>query len=175
MTWLRLIPVLVAVASAAFAADAPPHPLVWDAMEKSSEPKPGEGAAMFVFNRSDRAVTVTQVRPSCGCTTVDLPPTPWVLAPGAKGAVTAIVDLRGKDGTLAKALYVASTAGTQTLLMNVKVPAMDETQRRQNQQAAAADRQAVFRNECALCHAVPAAGKQGEELFFAACASCHLA
>jgi mono/diheme cytochrome c family protein len=37
------------------------------------------------------------------------------------------------------------------------------------------DRQAVFRNDCASCHVAPTVGKQGAELFQAACAICHSA
>jgi mono/diheme cytochrome c family protein len=175
---VRCIALLFGVVSARAADEAPPHPLVWDAMEKSSAPKLGDGAAQFTFtvtNRSKEPVTILQVRPSCGCTTVDLPPTPWVVAPGAGGAVTALVDFRGKEGELEKALFVGTSAGPQTLIMRVKVPAMDEEHRRLNQQAALANRQAVFANECALCHAVPANGKTGGELFQAACAVCHMA
>lgn len=152
-------------------------PLVWDALEKTNEPKSGESAARFVFhvtNRSSRAVTITNVRPSCGCTVVEAPPSPWVLAPGAKGELTAIVDFRGKDGELAKSLFVATNEGLQTLTMRVKVPPMDETARRANQQLAQIDRQAVFQGDCAVCHAAPATGLYGESLFHAACGSCHL-
>jgi len=45
--------------------------------------------------------------------------------------------------------------------------------REQNQQLALADRQAVFRGDCASCHADVAKGKQGKELYVAACGVCH--
>ncbi len=180
-SWLewRLMLALCAVAPVVRAAGSTAtHPLVWDAMEKTSEPKPTDGAAQFVFqvkNASSVPVVIKEVRPSCGCTTVDLPPTPWALAPGAGGSVRALVDFRGKEGDLDKALFIASSAGAQTLLMHVKVPAMDEEARKRNQRVAAANRQAVFHDECALCHSVPAAGKEGAELFQAICGVCHLA
>src|SRR3954470_8203993 len=118
-------------------AEAPaPHPLAWDAMEKTVEPKPTESAAQFTFrvkNVSREPVVIMQVRPSCGCTTVDLPATPWTLAPGAEGTVTALVDFRGKEGDIDKALFVASSAGAQTLLLHLKVPPLDEAGRQRNQ------------------------------------------
>ena len=40
-------------------------------------------------------------------------------------------------------------------------------------QLAMADRQAVFKNDCASCHVAPAVGKKGEQLFAAACSICH--
>src|SRR5262245_54072455 len=94
---------LLLILAAGRAEGAKPHPLAWDALEKKSEPKPGEDTAWFTFrvtNRSDRAVTITQVQPSCGCTTVETPPVPWVLAAGAKGEVNALVDFRGKEGAV---------------------------------------------------------------------------
>ena len=45
--------------------------------------------------------------------------------------------------------------------------------RARNLEMSKADRQAVFKGECAACHAAPAHGKAGEELFQAVCAICH--
>jgi mono/diheme cytochrome c family protein len=152
------------------------HPLVWDAMEKTFEAKSGESEAHFVFkvtNESDQPVTILMVRPSCGCTVVEPPADPWVLGPGASGALPATVDITGKDGTLTKFLTIGSTAGQQTLLMHIKAPPMDENVRETNQQASRADRQAVFRGSCVQCHVIPAMGKTGEDLFRAACLICH--
>lgn len=46
-------------------------------------------------------------------------------------------------------------------------------ERARNQSLALADHQAVFRGDCARCHAEPAKGKLGEELYTAACGICH--
>jgi mono/diheme cytochrome c family protein len=168
---------LLAGALAAEQADERrPHPLTWDAMDKTVEAKAGDLAAEFVFkatNTSDRAVTISAVRPSCGCTVVELPAIPWVLAPGAGGSLPATVDLTGKDGVLTKTLLVESTAGAQTLTMHIKLPPLNTDARQQNQAAARADRQAVFRGDCVQCHVIPAMGKIGEDLFRAACLNCH--
>src|SRR5262245_27175323 len=140
LRWPVLWLLLAAMAGLRAAEQAPAHPLVWDAMEKRSEPKATETAAQFEFrvkNTSAEPVVITNVRPSCGCTTVDLPPIPWTLAPGESGTVRAGVDFRGKEGELDKALFIASSAGAQTLLLHVKVPAMDETARKRNQELAA--------------------------------------
>src|SRR5438046_2172793 len=118
LRWPILWLLLAAVTGLRAAEEPARHPLVWDAMEKTSEPKATESAAQFVFqvkNASAEPVVITQVRPSCGCTTVDLPEIPWMLEPGAGGTVRAAVDFRGKEGTLDKALFVASSAGAQTL------------------------------------------------------------
>lgn len=155
----------------------PPHPLVWDAMEKTLEARPGEGTADFVFvvrNVSAEPVHVMEVRPSCGCTVAELPENPWILAPGAKGSFRATVDFRGKHGRFAKGIYVLSSAGTQLLNVTINIPEPPDAEREANRQLAAADRQAVFRGECAKCHAEPAIGKTGGPLFLAACGVCHI-
>jgi cytochrome c553 len=43
----------------------------------------------------------------------------------------------------------------------------------ENMKIAAADRQAVFRDDCRRCHFEPVVGKRGEELYQAACGICH--
>jgi mono/diheme cytochrome c family protein len=45
--------------------------------------------------------------------------------------------------------------------------------RSRNMQLALADRQAVFKGECAKCHVEPAAGKTDLALYQAACGICH--
>jgi mono/diheme cytochrome c family protein len=169
--------VAIALGAAEKTDDPPPNPLVWDATDKTLQARPGDGAADFSFkvtNTSDKPVTISEVQPSCRCTVVDMPNLPWVLAPGASGRVLATVDLSGKDGELTKSLYVDSSAGVQALLMHVKIPVPDEATRERNRKLAAANRQAVFRGECAVCHAAPIAQKTGGDLFQAACEICHL-
>ena len=170
-----LVAAWVAAGVMAHAAPAP-HPLVWDAMQKSASPKFEDGVARFEFhvtNTSKRPVIVYYVRPSCGCTTVDAPRMPWTLAPGARGTVKASVDFLGKEGEIAKDLLVGTVEGTQTLMMVIQVPAMDPAMRQQNQALATANRQAVFQGQCAACHAAPAESRFGIDLFEATCAICH--
>ncbi len=155
-----------------------PHPLAWDAMEKSLEPEPGTTVAAFTFsvtNRSAAAVSITEISPSCGCTVVQLPAKPWVLAPGVAGTFEATVDFRGKHGEFSKTIGVHSTAGLQTLRVTVKIPDTPEAARERNRQLATLDRQAVFRGDCRSCHVTPAQDRMGAELFQTACAICHIA
>lgn len=188
MAALRFIAMLFSAACVVRGADpvvpaAPggsdsPHPLVWDAMEKTLPVKLGDGAAEFEFhvtNKSGRPVEIIQIRPSCGCTVAEMPKTPWILAPGESGSFRGTIDFRGKHGRVAKTLFVNSSAGTQLLGIVVNVPDMPAGMREANQAAAAANRQAVFKGDCASCHATPAQGKMGGELFAAVCAVCHLA
>ena len=175
-----LLPLVASLllAAAAPTPEPPPHPLVWDAMEKSLEAKPGQAEARFEFhvtNQSANSVEILQVQPSCGCTVAEMPETPWVLAAGAKGSFTAVVDFHGKQGKFAKSLFVHSTAGSQRLNVVIDIPDSEEARRARNQQLATVDRQAVFRGDCAGCHVLPTIGKTGEALFQTACGICHAA
>ena len=154
--------------------------LQWDATEKEVHPKVGELDAAFSFavtNVSETNVTINWVRPSCGCTVAKLPPTPWILKPGEGGTIDFNLDLRGKSGTLSKYVSVDTSHGQKILMIKTIIPqatAMPGTDARvKNMQLAMADRQVVFRGDCANCHATPAAGKKGEQLYTAACAICH--
>jgi len=154
---------------------AQPLPLVADADVKEYTARPGDTNAPFTFtltNTSSNAVTINEVHTSCGCTVAKLPSQPWTLAPGTNGQIQVTVDLRGKRGQLTKLVYVNGVTGTKTLTVKVNVPDA-QGERAKNIQIATADRQAVFKNDCAKCHAEPATGKKGQALYSAACALCH--
>ncbi|MGV3774329.1 MAG: c-type cytochrome [Verrucomicrobiales bacterium] len=163
----------------AFGSTATNEAIAWDAVNKEYTAKSGELTAKFVFNLTNTAphdVTINWVRPSCGCTAAKLPPTPWKLAPGTGGQMEFDVDLRGKHGVLSKHISVDTTAGHKLLGIKVTIPgqaAPGIDARTRNMQLAFADRQIVFRNDCAKCHVVPTIGKKGEELYATACGICH--
>lgn len=154
---------------------------VFEADQKEVTPQPGVTSIPFSFgftNTSDQEVTITVVRASCGCTTLNLPPLPWKIAPGQMGKIESTMDVRGKYGTLMKSLSVESSAGTKHFIMKVNLPGQDPilsqmNERLRNQQLSTVDRQIVFRGDCARCHAEPAKGRSGQELFAAVCAVCH--
>ncbi|MDX1951732.1 MAG: DUF1573 domain-containing protein [Verrucomicrobiota bacterium] len=174
------IPADVAIAQAKAKATAPIPGLDFDATTKEYTAKPGEMNAEFTFamtNSSPNEITINSVRTSCGCTTAKLPPMPWKLAPGTSGEFSVSADLRGKWGTFSKFVTVDTSMGTKLLNVRVEIPGdgprpgMDS--RTRNMQLAMADRQVVFRGQCASCHSTPAVGKKGEALFQVACAICH--
>jgi mono/diheme cytochrome c family protein len=162
------------------------QPLVFDAVQKNYSAKVGETNAHLSFsvtNVSNADVTINAVRTSCGCTVAKLPSLPWKLTPGTNGEVQVTVDLRGKRGSITKTVTVDSTAGVKLLTVNINIPeapapatttiAGNMNDRTRNQMSALADRQAVFKGECASCHADKTVGKKGPELFVAACGICH--
>jgi mono/diheme cytochrome c family protein len=157
---------------------------VFDAETKEYSAKVGEGTANFTFNLtnvSSSEVLVNRVSTSCGCTVAKLPEQPWHLAAGTNGPINVTVDLHGKSGLIMKTVTVDSTAGIKSLMVKVNIPppqlipvastnGMDRTR---NLELAKADRQAVFKADCAECHVKPAIGKLGKELYAGACAVCH--
>ena len=82
----RFVLVLAIILSAVTA-----HALTWDAVEVNLEIEAGtpEQRVEFRFrNESTQQVTVTELKPSCGCTQVEL--TNRVIPPGGKGVLTAV-------------------------------------------------------------------------------------
>jgi mono/diheme cytochrome c family protein len=161
---------------------AVPSALRFDAPEKTAHLKAGEMEASFTFavtNQSNAEVVISSVHTSCGCTAARLPATPWVLKPGEGGEIGATMNLAGKYGTITKTVTVVSSAGSFPLYVKAVLPndAFEQLQRAgersRNMQVAAADRQAVFRGDCARCHVEPTVGKVGRELYTTACGICH--
>ncbi len=172
-----LAPTVTVTPEPPVATPSRPHPLVWDAMEKTYKAKIGETNAHFAFtvtNNSKVQVLISDVKPSCGCTVADFSQI-RSLAPGASGEVKATMNLMGKTGTQVKLLTVHSTGGVaQSLTMMVEIPVdTDGDRRKANMAIAARDRQAVFKTDCASCHVEPLKGKTGEQLFVAGCNICH--
>jgi cytochrome c553 len=166
------------------AAVPAPAGLTWDSEQKEFNPTDTTTNYLFSFaftNNSPAPITITGIKPSCGCTTVQTPALPWVIPPGSNGTLAAAIDLRNKWGTLMKAITVDSSAGTKHLIARLNLPQpptpaqapIQISERVRNQMLAQTDRQIVFRGECAKCHAEPAKDKLGGELYAAACAICH--
>jgi len=174
-------------------AALPADVLVWDADSKTVDVKEGEMSAKFTFyftNVSHSEVSITALRPSCGCTAAKLPETPWKIAPGQSGPISAEMNVQGAYGFKTKGLTVETTSGNKFLTLMAKLPAAPptpavasvpgapmvqrtEAERAKNLQSALSDRQAPLKGDCAKCHVEPATGKHGKELYVAACGICH--
>lgn len=156
-------------------------PLAWDSMRKEYNAQTNQVEAKITYavtNVSTAPVIIKSVRPSCGCTVVKLPATPWTLNPKEGGLIDVDVDLRGKRGTLNKYIAVDSTAGFKVLNLRINIPDLPgqtnvAEARAFNLKVALGDRQAVFKGECVICHVRPTIAKKGIELFDAACGICH--
>lgn len=159
----------------------PDSMIAWDSVNKDSTVPFGSAEAKFEFsltNISSGPITITSVATSCGCTVAKLPAQPWFLAPGSNGEIHVTMNILNKSGRITKIVTVNSDKGSKMLLVNTTIlpgtgsaGAMGDRER--NQQIATADRQAVFRGDCARCHAQPAQNKYGKDLYVAACGVCH--
>lgn len=155
--------------------------LVWDGETQETTVKLGTPTAPFQFNLTnvtDEPLMITGVRTSCGCTVPKMPPLPWTVQGGESGQIDVTMKLAGKRGTLAKTVTVNTDRGFKTLIVRaiMEEPApgvMGESDRMKNLQIASANRQAVFQDDCAACHATPALNKMGAELYQTACGICH--
>ena len=155
--------------------------LAWDDLSKATDAAADQQQAHFIFNFTNVTsgnVVVLSVHPSCGCTTAELPPTPWTIAPGTNGQIRLTVDLRGKSGTLFKTVTVSTDKGSKTLMLRINIlppviPKMTDEERARDLAAAKIDRQAVFQGDCAKCHLNNVQGKYGKPLYDSVCAICH--
>jgi mono/diheme cytochrome c family protein len=156
--------------------------LAWNAVMQTAEATNGQDFARFTFtftNETDKPVTILNVHPSCGCTTAELPATPWQIDAGSNGEMKVKVDLHGKFGTLFKQVAVTTDRGLKSLMLRINIapappmPEMTAAQRAAALEMAKADRQAIFKGDCAKCHLPDIQGKYGQQLYEAVCAVCH--
>lgn len=180
-------PAAAPAAPAAAAPAADPNALKWNTESIEYNAKPGEENAPFQFfvtNVSQAPVIFNSLRTSCGCTVAQLPTTPYTLMPGSNIPVNATMNLAGKQGQVTKSIMADTSAGLKNLLVKVNIPAAPATanqtpgapamgDRSKNIQTALADRQAVFKGDCASCHVEKGKGKLGAELYAASCGICH--
>jgi len=171
----------VAAATEAAAEQLSSTNLIWDSMIKTTNIVSGEKEAHFTFaftNVSSSNATILGVQTSCGCTTAQLPPLPWLIAPGTNGQIGIKVNIAVQSGTLSKTITVGTDKDSETLTVKIVIDpppasAMSDTNRLQNQMIAQADRQAVFKADCASCHVKSIEGKYGKQLYDSVCGVCH--
>jgi len=158
-----------------------PDALAWKEKALKLQAKDGQTSVDFklVFtNVSSKAVVISGTQTSCGCTVAKLPQTPWTIGPGETGEIGGTMNILGKSGLVTKTVGVDYDGGRATLSVTVDIPKADPTRmreadRQRNLAVASADRQAVFRGDCATCHVTPTIGKRGHELYNTACGICH--
>lgn len=155
--------------------------LAFDAEQQECVLQPNEFTGSFVFNVtniSSREVTVTFIQTSCGCTAANIQ-LPMKIGPGGVTQIPVNMDVRGKSGVVIKTVTIHTDQGQKVVMVKSTIPppATDAAgmalSRERNQQLALADRQAVFKGDCARCHVEPVIGKMGKDLYTFACGICH--
>jgi cytochrome c5 len=155
--------------------------LAWDSLTKSTTVAAIEANAHFTFsftNVSPDNVAILDVHPSCGCTTAQLPPLPWIIAAGTNAQFGVTVNMAGKTGTLVKTVTVKTDKGLKQLILQITiqppvVPTQSDADRAHALEMAKADRQTIFRGDCTTCHVKPGEAKYGKLLYDAVCGICH--
>jgi mono/diheme cytochrome c family protein len=158
--------------------ESPLTQLAWSTDHLQASPKPNDLTADFSFaftNISDSEIVIDHVQASCSCTVAQLPSRPWHLPAHTNGQLGATVNLKGKDGQFDKTLTVYfgdTNVPPKVLRVTVTMPDRKKM-RNDNMKLAQADRQAVFKGECATCHAEPAKTATGMALYHEICGVCH--
>ena len=155
--------------------------LAWNGLTQEATVAADAGNAHLAFsftNVSPGTVAILDVHPSCGCTTAQLPPLPWIIPAGGNGQFGLTVNVAGKTGMLFKTVNVKTDRGSKQLMLKITIlppviPTQSDADRAQAMILAKADRQAVLRGDCATCHVKPGDGKYGKLLYDAVCAICH--
>lgn len=124
---------------------------------------------LYLENPTKTPIKDLQLTTSCGCTT--LMPSGSTIPPRKKLRVDVASDLTGKRGVIVKNIVANfDHGGTKTekrLSLTFKVQKNIAAHSGHNLQ------DVLFDRKCGACHAKPAAGKMGRELFVAVCAFCH--
>jgi len=159
--------------------------LVFDAETKEYKATTEEASARFTFYATNvwtNTIVIEGVYTSCHCTVAEMPASPWILLPGESGAVTAEVELGGEEEEeLLRTVTFFTSVGERDLTLKVSVAApshradapLTAAERKAALATAATNAQAIFKGDCAACHADKARGLLGKELYLAACGICH--
>ncbi len=123
-------------------------------------------------NDGDAPLQITGTRPQCGCTATLLDHR--MIPPGGSGILKITFDPAGMNGSVRKSLAVTTNAaGKNRLLLTLKASVIPvETAVEEGAHPPIAG-QSFLLGKCAECHAAPARGRAGRELFTAICAFCH--
>jgi len=153
----------------------------WDGLMKETNVAANNASALFVFNFTNITadkVAILSVHAGCACTTVQLPPLPWIIPSGSNAQVGFKVNLAGRTGSLIKTATVTTDKGFKALMFKINIlppvqPTQSDADRVRALEMAKADRQMIFRGDCATCHAKPGEAKYGQPLYDAVCGICH--
>ena len=106
--------------------------LAWQTQHKQATAELGQERVELAFafeNVGGEAVTITDVQPSCGCTTAEL--IKKTFEPGEKGSITALFEIGDRTGRQSKQIVVrtdSDASAVSTLTLEVLVPELVRVQ-----------------------------------------------
>ncbi len=155
--------------------------IAWSSLMATTNVSADHDKVFFSFNFTNLTtdkIAIVRVQPSCGCTTAELPPMPWIVPAHQGGTIPVTMDVAGKEGVLFKSLNIVTDHGQKDLYLRVTIDpipmaTITDDDREKFIMASKADRQAIFKSNCADCHVKHGEGKYGKALYDADCAICH--
>lgn len=125
-----------------------------------------------IRNEGNAVLEIINVFPSCGCT-ASLIETKGI-PPGGSGSLLVTFDATGQHGDVRKSIAVVTNDPERSrLLLTVLAKVLPPKNPRVSKGHPATTGQSYLVGDCATCHAAPAAGKRGEDLWNSVCAMCH--
>ena len=155
--------------------------LQWDLTTLKTEAAHGSQQAAMTFtfsNPTAASIDIESFEIHCGCVKVRHPELPWTIPPGTMHSLPVDLNIRGKKGLFHQDFVVMTSAGKVALIVEVDIEdpvrrPMSQEERLHNKQSSMEDARAIFKGECASCHALPTKGQYGPTLYDAACGICH--
>jgi len=119
---------------------------------------------LFIRNNTDRAITITDVQTSCGCTVAK--PASMVIQAGGFTTLDVRIDSTVKRGDVKKSVRITDSEGHVAMsILSLKVTENPHLVR---------EGKGLFDGKCATCHYDPVLGKMnGKDIYDAACVMCH--
>lgn len=155
--------------------------LAWQKETIQTEATFGTKVMMLRFpfsNNGEEPVLITEINVSCGCVEPLVEELPWTIVPGVEETLEIKVNLQGKKGLVRQTLEVKTGEKITELVMKVMIEdpvhrPMSPEERANNLAQSKLDRKAIFKGNCADCHAKPTQRKYGRTLYESACGICH--
>ncbi|MBI5193158.1 MAG: DUF1573 domain-containing protein [Nitrospirae bacterium] len=117
-------------------------------------------------NKGTADLHIQEVTTSCGCTAALVSSN--TLKPGETGQIKVSYDSQGRAGKVDRVITVVSNDPVEPS-KELTISAMVDPSMHSSFNV----NESLFSEKCSACHYIPAAGKQGKELYDAVCTFCH--
>jgi mono/diheme cytochrome c family protein len=130
-------------------------------------------AFKFVFhNDGDEPLLILETRPSCACTATV--PAAEAIPPGGTGTIDVTFDPATQFGQVHKSVAVTSNDPvSRVVVLAMQAEVIPTGSQNVGNGHPPISGQSLLIGSCGKCHAQPAVGKAGADLWAAVCAACH--